>query len=213
MSTYKELLALVAAVKKWRPYLLGHFFIIRTNHQSLKFLLEHKIGTPMQQRWVSKLLGYEFVVEYKKGQENKVADALSRMNEDKLQTTSLAVISYPSLEWLLEVKDSYANDPTLLSLVKKVEEGLMANIKYCVRQGILLYKKRLYIPNTLQENVLQFVHSSSLAGHAGYDKTIHKARKDLFWPRMKANVKRFMREIDICQRVKPENLSPVGLLQ
>jgi hypothetical protein len=134
----------------------------------------------MQQRWVSKLLGYEFVVEYKKGQENKVADALSRRNEDKLQTASLAVISYPSLEWLLEVKDSYANDPTLLSLVKKVEEGLMANIKYCVRQGILLYKKRLYILNTLQEKVLQFVHSSSLAGHAGYDKTIHKARKDLF---------------------------------
>jgi hypothetical protein len=134
----------------------------------------------MQQRWVSKLLGYEFVVEYKKGQENKVADALSRRNEDKLQIASLAVISYPSLEWLLEVKDSYANDPTLLSLVKKVEEGLMANIKYCVRQGILLYKKRLYILNTLQEKVLQFVHSNSLAGHAGYDKTIHKARKDLF---------------------------------
>jgi hypothetical protein len=77
MSTYeKELLALVAAVMKWRPYLLCHFFTIKTDHQSLKFLLEQKIGNPMQQRWVSKLLGYEFVVEYKKGQENKVADAL-----------------------------------------------------------------------------------------------------------------------------------------
>jgi hypothetical protein len=30
---------------------------------------------------------------------------------------------------------------------------------------------------------------------------------------MKANVKRFIREIDICQRVKAENLSPIGLLQ
>lgn len=67
MSTYeKELLALVAAVKKWRPYLIGRFFTIRTDHHSLKFLLEQKIGTPMQQRWVSKLLGYEFVMEYKK---------------------------------------------------------------------------------------------------------------------------------------------------
>ena len=51
MSTYeKELVALVAAVKKWRPYLLRHFFTIKTDHQSLKFLLEQKIGTPMQQR-------------------------------------------------------------------------------------------------------------------------------------------------------------------
>jgi hypothetical protein len=31
----------------------------------------------MQQKWVSKMLGYDFLVEYKKGQENKVADALS----------------------------------------------------------------------------------------------------------------------------------------
>lgn len=58
LSTYEnELIALVAVVKKWRPYLLGHPFKIRTDHQSLKFLLDQKIGTPMQQHWVSKLLG------------------------------------------------------------------------------------------------------------------------------------------------------------
>lgn len=41
LSTYeKELIALVAVVKKWRPYLIGHPFKIRTDHQSLKFLLD-----------------------------------------------------------------------------------------------------------------------------------------------------------------------------
>jgi hypothetical protein len=41
LSTYeKELLALVLFVKKWRPYLLGKAFVIKTDQQSLKRLLE-----------------------------------------------------------------------------------------------------------------------------------------------------------------------------
>lgn len=63
MFTYeKELIVLVSAVKKWRPYLLGHPFKDKNDHQILKFLLEQKIGIPMQQIWVSKLMGYDFIV-------------------------------------------------------------------------------------------------------------------------------------------------------
>ena len=46
-STYEnELLALATAVRKWRPYVLGSLFIVRTDYQSLKFLLEQRVGTP-----------------------------------------------------------------------------------------------------------------------------------------------------------------------
>lgn len=41
MSIYeKELLALVTAVSKWRHYPEGHYFIIKTDHQLLKFSLK-----------------------------------------------------------------------------------------------------------------------------------------------------------------------------
>lgn len=59
LSTYeKEFLALVSAVAKWRPYLLGHTFKIKTDQQALKHLLEQKITTEFHQRWLSKLMGY-----------------------------------------------------------------------------------------------------------------------------------------------------------
>ncbi|XP_041009333.1 uncharacterized protein LOC121253378 [Juglans microcarpa x Juglans regia] len=80
LSTYeKELLALVMTIRKLRHYLLGQHFKVRTNQQALKYLQEQRVGIPAQQKWVSKLLGYDFSVEYKSGKTNQVADALSRL--------------------------------------------------------------------------------------------------------------------------------------
>jgi len=72
------MLALVTSVKKWRPYLLGHRFVIRTDLRSLKFLWDQAIATEAQQKWLLKLMGYDFLIEYKKGHDNRAADALSR---------------------------------------------------------------------------------------------------------------------------------------
>ena len=48
-STYiKELHAIMDAVYKWRQYLLGRFFVIRTDHKSIKELLQQVIQTPDQ---------------------------------------------------------------------------------------------------------------------------------------------------------------------
>ena len=44
----KELKEVVLAMEKWRPYLLGRHFIIKTDNFSLKYLLEQKITTPFQ---------------------------------------------------------------------------------------------------------------------------------------------------------------------
>jgi hypothetical protein len=54
---------------------------MRINHKSLKYLLEQRITTPAQTRWLPKLLGYDYTIEYKKGVENQVADSLSHIGE------------------------------------------------------------------------------------------------------------------------------------
>jgi hypothetical protein len=82
LSTYeKEILALVMAVQKWWPYLLGRHFVVRSDQHSLKYLWSQKISTTAQQRWLYKLMGFDFSIEYKKGKENTVADALSQRDE------------------------------------------------------------------------------------------------------------------------------------
>ncbi|KAF5480102.1 hypothetical protein F2P56_000872 [Juglans regia] len=131
MSTYeKEFFALVSVVQKWRHYLLGQAFVVKTDHQSLKFLLEQRVGTTMQQKWISKVLGYDFVVEFKKGRENVVADALSRQREEI--TATLAVISLPSWDWVEEIKTLYSGDPIVQGLWRKHQAGDLS-IPYTVK--------------------------------------------------------------------------------
>jgi len=88
LSTYKkEFLALVTAIQKWRPYLLGQAFKVKIDQQSLKYLLEQRVGTPTQQKWLSKLIGYDFVVEFRAGRENLVVVVLSRQEDTTEKVT------------------------------------------------------------------------------------------------------------------------------
>jgi hypothetical protein len=79
----KEMLAILHAVDLWCPYLLGKHFQIKTDHQSLNYFLEQCISSPEQQKWVTKLFGYDYEIIYKKGKDNVVVDALSRKYEDE----------------------------------------------------------------------------------------------------------------------------------
>ena len=73
LSTYeKEMLAIVKAIKLWRPYFLGKPFTVCTDQKSLKYLLEQRITTPAQTRWLPKLLGYDYEIEYNVGLKIKV---------------------------------------------------------------------------------------------------------------------------------------------
>ena len=77
-STYeKELMAIVLSVHQWRNYLLGWQFRIRTDHKSLKYLLKQRISTLDQQKWLVKLMGYDYKIKYRPGCENVAVDALS----------------------------------------------------------------------------------------------------------------------------------------
>lgn len=54
-------MALVLAVQRGQPYLLGRSFIMRTDHRSLKYLWDQCIATEAQQWWLMKLTGYDFI--------------------------------------------------------------------------------------------------------------------------------------------------------
>lgn len=85
-ATDKEFLAIIWSVNYFRPYLYGRKFKIRTDHQPIKYLQAKYKGkdlSPRHQRWLLKLGEYDCEIEYLKGKENKVADFLSRLENDE----------------------------------------------------------------------------------------------------------------------------------
>lgn len=76
--TEKELLAIVWSVRYFRPYLFGRHFKIKTDHKPLKWLESLKEPHSKLVRWKLLLSEFDFEIDYIKGKDNVVADALSR---------------------------------------------------------------------------------------------------------------------------------------
>jgi hypothetical protein len=74
----KEMLAIMHALAKFKQYLVGAKFVVRTDHNSLKHFLEQKDLNERQRKWVNKIQAYKFDIEYVKGKNNVVVDALSK---------------------------------------------------------------------------------------------------------------------------------------
>jgi hypothetical protein len=208
----KEMLAILHAVELWRPYLLGQRFQIKTDHQSLKYFLEQRISSQEQQKWVTKLFGYDYEIIYKKGKDNVVADALSWKYEDEGSFFSLSFI-VP--DWLQAVHQEWLQDPKSSHLIQQLQNKAQAPPGYSWLQDELRYKGRLYLSkqSKLKFTVLSELHATPIAGHSGFTKTYDRVKHSFFWEGMKQDICKFVAECEVCQHNKGETVKSPGTLQ
>ena len=121
-----ELMVIVFAVQKWRHYLLGRKFTARTDQKSLKFLLEKRLVSVDHQKWLTKLMGFDFDIQYRPGLENKAVDALSRLDSG----VSLVALTVPHSLLLDEVASHVANDDRLRGIIADLQSKAMAHEGY-----------------------------------------------------------------------------------
>lgn len=214
LSIYeKEYLSIINAVDKWRPYLLGRHFTIKTDHNSLQFLLEQKITTALQQKGLTKLLGLDYSIQYRKGSDNVGADALSR-REHNVKATSNSITSIQP-QWVDEIIASYKDDQWATENLTATLIQPTVSTKVSMVQGLIRYKERLYVGCTgnLRTELITKLHESAIGGHSGQHGTYQRLKSLFYWKGMKRDVRDWIRGCDVCQRCKNENVASPGLLQ
>ncbi|GJX61725.1 putative mitochondrial protein [Tanacetum coccineum] len=176
MSTYeKEFLATILALERWRGYLMDRHFKIKTNHFSLKYLLDQRITTPTQMKCLPKMMGFEYEITFKKGVENVSADALSKI-QNEAQLFSFMTSSPVTTELLQKNEATWKIDPELK----------------------LRRKGKLVIGNndSLRKELLNHFHSSPVGGHVGVKATMHKMCSPFYWRKIRKEARYGVRTLE-----------------
>ena len=59
--------------------------------------------------------------------------------------------------------------------------------------------------------ILEYFHDSALSAHLGVAKTLRRVAKDFYWPDLRPDVVKYVRQCEGCQRAKPAQNTQVGL--
>ncbi|EOY14161.1 Uncharacterized protein TCM_033451 [Theobroma cacao] len=150
----KEMTVVVHCLRTWLHYLLGAQFVVQTNNVATSYFQSHKKLSPKQSRWQDFLTKFNYVLEYKPGQANLVADVLSRK-------ATLAAINEVQTELLSCIREGISHDPTTQSILEHAKARKTK--RFWVSNGLVYAKgNRLYVPQHggLRKLLLKECHDS-----------------------------------------------------
>uniref|UniRef100_A0A2H6NE63 Gypsy retrotransposon integrase-like protein 1 n=1 Tax=Micrurus carvalhoi TaxID=3147026 RepID=A0A2H6NE63_9SAUR len=145
-----------------------------------------------------------------------MADALSRLPQ--YQSTRDIIIQplvenecCKTIELSNQLKDINLD---MLRTAIAQDEWLKKNPSICsYKNGLAWQGSKLYVPDNCRSYVLSICHDAKQAGHFGFLKTLHLAKRQFWWPNMRSTVKTYVKLCRNCAISKPQIGKPMGLLQ
>ena len=223
----KELFAVVWAIKYFRPYLLNHNFLVKSDNKPSTQLLVNsalKLSTSATNRvirWILSIQGYSFKVEHQAGKTNVVADALSRfaahinaMPDDhetaQFFQTQSAPVKNTEISRLFQ--EAYKRNPACNAILKQLQDG-QYHPRLALHEQLIVTREtpfRVMIPDdtALRSALFQEIHDTPLTGHPGFHKFMTYIRRHFVGPHLRRDVLDFTRTCPQCQIAKPRHNLP-----
>nr|GEV88579.1 reverse transcriptase domain-containing protein [Tanacetum cinerariifolium] len=218
-TTEKEMLAVVYAFEKFRPYLVLSKSIVYTDHSALKYILNKQDAKPRLLRWVFLMQEFDITIRDKKGSENLAADHLSRLenpHKDVLENKdinenvpleNLGSLSSGSTPWFADIANFHAGNFIKKGLTSQQKKKFFKDVKHYFWDDPYLF--RMYADQIIrccvhgQEaiDILKACHEGPTGGHHGANLIAKKLfDAGFFWPTIYRDAHDMIKSCDTCQR-------------
>lgn len=217
----KELLGIIRVLKKWRMDLMGSSFVVYTDHRTLEIFNVQRDLSHCQLRWQEFLSQYECTINYIKGEDNTMADTLSRLPSN---TFLDELAPEPHVAWSGKSANTVLRVATDMAVLEEIIAGYKTD-SFCIKlqdagmKNVRLINKlwyvgdRLVIPRVgnLRENLFRLAHDDM--GHFGADKSYATLRDTYYWPNMRRDLEEsYVPGCEECQRNKSRTSRKAGPL-
>ncbi|GJR47800.1 reverse transcriptase domain-containing protein [Tanacetum coccineum] len=191
-TTEKEMLAVVYAFEKFRPYLVLSKSIVYTDHSALKYLMNKQDAKPRLLRWVLLLQEFDITILDKKGSENLAADHLSRLenpHKDVLENKdinehfpleTLGVISNGSTPWFADFANYHAGNFIIKGMSTQQKRKFFKDVKHYFWDDPYLFRIcadqiiRRCVSGHEALEILKACHEGPTGGHHSANLTARK---------------------------------------
>ncbi|GJR40088.1 reverse transcriptase domain-containing protein [Tanacetum coccineum] len=202
-TTEKELLAVVYAFEKFRPYLVLSKSIVYTDHSALKYLFAKQDAKPRLLRWILLLQEFDVEIRDKKGAENLAADHLSRLenphqnefeNKEITETFPLETLGSVALRddntpWFADFANYHAGNFIVKGMSSQQKNKFFKDVKHYFWDDPFLFKIcadqviRRCVSGHEAFDILKACHSGPTGGHYGANYTAKKIFDlGFYWP-------------------------------
>ena len=173
---------------------------------------DQRLNSYWQQKALTKLMGLQYKICYKKGSSNHAADALSRVPHNP--SLELYALSAAQPSWLVDLQESYKASSQAIQLLSKLSLQATQG-SFSLVQGIIRYQGQIWLGHStaLQDQVMQSLPASAIGGHSGALVTYSRIKKMFYWPDMKKIIQDYVVACAVCQQDKIEKVPYPGLLQ
>ncbi|KAK9686724.1 RNase H-like domain found in reverse transcriptase [Popillia japonica] len=220
----QECLAVIWAIKRYRPYLEDRPFLLPTD-------------SPILARWLpgDKVQAYEMVsaatrvpvhrrtrarqgqpaprrsLQKSRGQHHTSCSRRSRPLSAQVQRNNTRETPRPGVlvqeqEPLLHaIQDSQQSDPQAQNIIRRLQAGT-PDPDFSFSSGFVRHKNgphhRIAVPRTAQPLVLHRYHDDSTAGHPGIEETSRVITQRFHWPTIRADIAEYIRGCRLCNAFK-----------